>query len=158
MSSASSPGSPGWGVGTKAVSPGAPSHGGDRQGRPGEEPCPTVRTHCLGLPAQDSRPFQAGKPWEPAGVPRLPRLVRAVRAAGNGGDGPARRPLLSSPEQQGRMKRAPSTAPFLPRGDPPCCALSPKESSLPAGLSQTLAAGIQMDTAPQSCQASLQPR
>ena len=157
MSSAYSPGSPGWGMGTKAVSPGAPSHRETGRDDLGKSRAP-LATHALpwalspGLPGH-SRP-ESHRACRRARLPRLARDCPSRWESGETGLLPGR-PLLSSPEQQGRMKRPRPAAPFLPRGDPPCCALSPREPTLPAGLSQALAADIQMDAAPRLAQASL---
>ena len=91
------------------------------------------RTHCLGLPAQDSPAIPGRKATGPAGVPACQGLPETVRAAGKVGRRAPRQAGPSCPEQQGRMKRPRPNAPSLPRGDPPCRALSPKEPTLPAG-------------------------
>lgn len=127
MSSAYSSGSPGWGMGTKAVSPGALSHG--ETGRDDlEKSCAPLATHA---PPWALRP-ETHRACRRAHLPRLARDCPSCWEGGETGPSPGR-PLLSFPEQQGRMKRPRPTAPFLPRGDLPCRTLSPKESSLPAG-------------------------
>ena len=139
------------------MSPGAPSHRETGRDDLGKSRAP-LATHALpwalspGLPGH-SRP-ESHRACRRARLPRLARDCPSRWEGGETGLSPGR-PLLSSPEQQGRMKRPRPTAPFLPRGDPPCCALSPREPTLPAGLSQALAADIQMDAAPRLAQASL---
>lgn len=115
-SSAYSSGSPGWGMGTKAVSPGAPSHG--ETGRDDlEKSRAPLATHAPpwalspGLPGH-SRP-ETHRACRRAHLPRLARDCPSCWEGGETGPSPGR-PLLSSPEQQGRMKRPRPTAPFCP--------------------------------------------
>ena len=89
---------------------GAPSGWGDGPGRPGEEPGPTGNAHAaLGSRPAAPWPLQTGKPrglWArpPAKAgQRLPPL-----------QSPGNRPLLPSPQQQGKIKRHFPTAHFLP--------------------------------------------